>query len=212
MKTKDLIRALAADNAPRQREPGQALALALIPGCAMAFGLFLAVLGFRPHLLALAGDTRLLFKFGLSLTLAALAGRLAVRISRPGADAGRTGLWLALPPVLLGAAVIAEATSVPVADWSQRLWGSNAMVCLKSIPFLATAPLIAILFALRNGAPDHPAVAGAVAGLFAGAIGAALYATHCPDDSPFFVAAWYALAISFVTAAGAVAGSRLLRW
>jgi hypothetical protein len=45
-----------------------------------------------------------------------------------------------------------------------------------------------------------------------GAIGAALYATHCPDDSPLFVAAWYSLAIGFTAAIGALAGSRLLRW
>ena len=57
-----------------------------------------------------------------------------------------------------------------------------------------------------------PFQAGAAAGFLAGAIGAALYATHCPDDSPLFVAAWYSLAIGFVAALGAVAGSRLLRW
>ncbi|HUI21148.1 MAG TPA: NrsF family protein, partial [Methylocella sp.] len=58
----------------------------------------------------------------------------------------------------------------------------------------------------------RPALAGAAAGLLAGAIGAAFYATHCPDDSPLFVATWYTLAIAFVTAIGAIAGARLLRW
>jgi hypothetical protein len=68
------------------------------------------------------------------------------------------------------------------------------------------------LLALRQAAPEHPAFAGAAAGLFAGAIGAACYATHCPDDSPLFVAAWYTLAIGFAAAIGAAAGRRLLRW
>ncbi|SFK01181.1 NrsF family protein [Methylocapsa palsarum] len=212
MRTADLIRALAADNAPRRLGPGKALALALGPGVVVAFALFLKVLGFRPHLLAMAGDPRLAFKICVSLALAALAGRLVARIARPGADARKTILWLALPAVLLAASVVAEAMSVPIADWGRKLWGANAMVCLKSIPFLAAAPLIAVLAALRNGAPDRPAAAGAAAGLLAGALGAALYAMHCPDDSPFFVAVWYTLAISLVTAAGAVAGSRLLRW
>jgi hypothetical protein len=90
--------------------------------------------------------------------------------------------------------------------------GTNAIFCLKSIPFLAAAPLVAVLLALRQGAPEHPALAGAAAGLFAGAIGAACYATHCPDDSPVFVAAWYTLGIGIVAAIGAAAGSRLLRW
>ena len=46
----------------------------------------------------------------------------------------------------------------------------------------------------------------------AGAIGAVFYAAHCPDDSPFFVASWYAIAIGAVTILGAFAGRRMLRW
>jgi hypothetical protein len=88
------------------------------------------------------------------------------------------------------------------------LIGTNALFCLKSIPFLGLAPLAATLFCLPQGAPEHPALAG----FLAGAIGAALYATHCPDDSPLFVATWYSLTIGFVAALVAVAGSRLLRW
>ena len=115
-------------------------------------------------------------------------------------------------PASLAAANLAELLAVPAAEWGQRLVGTNAIFCLKSIPFLAAAPLVAALLALRQGAPEHPALAGAAAGLFAGAIGAACYATHCPDDSPLFVAAWYSLAIGFVAAIGAAAGRRLLRW
>ncbi len=124
----------------------------------------------------------------------------------------RLTLLLAIVPALLAAAILAELLAVPAAEWGQRLMGSNAMFCLKTIPFLAAAPLVAVLLALRQGAPEHPALAGAAAGLFAGAIGAACYATHCPDDSPLFVAAWYTLAIGFAAAIGAAAGRRLLRW
>jgi hypothetical protein len=49
-------------------------------------------------------------------------------------------------------------------------------------------------------------------GVFAGAIGAAIYAVHCPDDSPLFLAVWYLLGVSAVTAAGALLGPRMLRW
>jgi len=45
-----------------------------------------------------------------------------------------------------------------------------------------------------------------------GAFAAGLYATHCPDDSPLFVATWYVLAILVVMAVGAIAGSQFLRW
>jgi hypothetical protein len=212
VKTGDLIRALAADSELRAIPPGRALALALIPGVAIALGLHFALLGLRPHLFAVLGEPRLLFKLCLTVLLVAVSRPLAVRLVRPGAGIRRPAFLLAIVPVLLVAASLAEFLAVPAHEWGQRLIGSNAAVCLKSIPFLAAAPLVAALLALRQGAPEHPALAGAVAGLFAGAIGAALYATHCPDDSPLFVAAWYTLAIGFVAAIGAAAGRRLLRW
>jgi len=212
VKTGDLIRALAADSEVHPMPPGRALALALIPGVAIALGLHFAVLGLRPHLLALLGEPWLLFKLCLTFSLVALSGPLVLRLVRPGAGVRRAALRLAIVPASLVAANLAELLAVPAAEWGQRLVGTNAMFCLKSIPFLAAAPLVAALLALRQGAPEHPALAGAAAGLFAGAIGAACYATHCPDDSPLFVAAWYSLAIGFVAAIGAAAGRRLLRW
>jgi hypothetical protein len=212
VKTGDLIRALAADSAVHPMPLGRALALALVPGLAIALGLHFAVLGLRPHLLTLLGEPRLLFKLCLTHLLAAFSGALVLRIGRPGAAIRGITLLLAVVPALLAAGNLAELLAVPAAEWGQRLVGTNAIFCLKSIPFLAAAPLVAALLALRQGAPEHPALAGAAAGLFAGAIGAALYATHCPDDSSLFVAAWYMLAIGIVAAAGALAGRRLLRW
>jgi len=41
---------------------------------------------------------------------------------------------------------------------------------------------------------------------------ATLYAAHCTDDSPLFVATWYTLATALVTALGALIGSKLLRF
>ena len=76
----------------------------------------------------------------------------------------------------------------------------------------AAAPLTAILMVLRSGAPRSPALAGAAAGLLAAACGATLYAFHCFDDSPLFVAAWYTLAAAIVVVVGTLVGHRLLRW
>ncbi|MGA8293552.1 MAG: NrsF family protein, partial [Rhodoplanes sp.] len=53
---------------------------------------------------------------------------------------------------------------------------------------------------------------GASAGLVAAALAATVYAAHCTDDSPLFVATWYSLAIALVVAVGAVLGPRVLRW
>ncbi|WOJ89784.1 NrsF family protein [Methylocapsa polymorpha] len=213
MRTGDLIRALAADAETRPASPRRALALALTQSVAIAVALYVATLGLRPHFFALLGENpRLLFKLCLTLLLVWLSGRFVLRLVQPGADVGGAAILLGIAPALLAVANLAEILAVPTGEWGQRLVGSNAIHCLESIPFLAAAPLVAALLALRQGAPENPALAGAGAGLLAGAIGAALYATHCPDDSPFFVAAWYSLAIAIVAAVGALVGARLLRW
>ena len=90
--------------------------------------------------------------------------------------------------------------------------GTNWLICLSMVPILSFAPLAAILAVLRRGAPASPTLAGAAAGFLAAACGATLYAFHCFDDSPLFVATWYLLAAIPVVVIGAVAGSRLLRW
>jgi hypothetical protein len=212
VKTSDLIGALAADSDVRTMAPGRALALALIPGFTLALTLLLAIFGLRPHLFALLGEPRIFFKIGLNILLAVLSCRLALRLATPGARLRGVAFSLAVVPALLAAAVVAEFLCVQQNLWGERMIGANAAFCLKTIPLLAAAPLTGTLLALRQGAPENPGLAGAAAGLFAGAIGAALYATHCPDDSPLFVAAWYSVAICFVVIAGALVGRRLLRW
>ena len=212
MRTSGLIRALAADAHSRTMRPGRALTLASIPSVAAAFGLVLAMLGLRPHLISLLGDPRIAFKLGLTILLAGLSARMVLLLASPAANVRGVGRSLAIIPALLAAAVFAELIAVPEDLWVRRAIGSNAAFCLISIPFLAAVPLAATLLAMRQGAPENPSLAGAAAGLFAGAIGAAFYATHCTDDSPLFVAVWYSLAIGFVVAAGALAGRRILRW
>jgi hypothetical protein len=212
MKTDHLVRALVADNPSKALSPSAALCCALVPGTILATLLFLATLGIRPHIAELVLDPRFAFKVALACLLAGVACFLALRLVRPGADPRRAMLALASIPILLGAADLAELATTPAADWGRRLIGTNALVCLRSIPFLAAAPLCAALLALRRGAPDNPALAGVGAGLLSGGIGAALYATHCTDDSPLFVSVWYTLAIAMVVVIGAWCGSRCLRW
>jgi len=213
MKTEDLIRALAVDGRTPPPALGRSVGERLVPGIVIAIGIFFALLGPRPGLLtALTDDPRVFFKIGLTFLLACLAAPVMLQLVRPGAELRHFSLRLAIVPVLLLIAVLLELFAFPEADWGIRLVGHNAAFCLKSIPLLALAPFCALLLALRRGAPSRPALAGAAAGLFAGAIGATLYATHCPDDSPLFVATWYSIGIGLVTAAGGLIGSRLLRW
>jgi hypothetical protein len=213
MKTENLIQALAADAHTPPAPLGGILSAWLLPGIAIAIGIYFMVLGLRPHLLSLAEkDPRVFFKIGLMGLLACQTVPVVLRLVRPGAQLRSVSAMLVMVPILLLAAILLELITIPEADWGHRLMGQNAMVCLKSIPLLAFAPFCALLLALRDGAPSRPALAGAAAGLLAGAIGAALYATRCPDDSPLFVATWYSIGIAIMTAAGALIGARALRW
>jgi hypothetical protein len=93
-----------------------------------------------------------------------------------------------------------------------RMIGKNSWICMTAIPVLSLPILAGALMGLRHGAPSRPAVAGAVAGLLSAGLAATLYASHCTDDSPLFVATWYTLATALVTAIGALAGSKLLKY
>ena len=72
--------------------------------------------------------------------------------------------------------------------------------------------MVGLFYALSRAAPANARLAGLVAGLCAGGIGAAAYAAHCTDDSPLFVAVWYSLGVAFMGVVGALLGPRFLRW
>jgi hypothetical protein len=211
MKTEDLVAALVADRAASRLSAARGFILALLAGGALSLGLFFAVLGLRQDLAAALGTWRFDLKLVLVLLALVLAFGLCRALGRPVVPPhpGRRLLSLA---VLAVAAVAIELLVVPPASWGTRLVGSNALVCLTAIPLLALAPLATVLAALRSAAPASPTLAGAAAGLLAAAAAASLYAFHCFDDSPLFVATWYTLAAIPVVVVGAIAGRRLLRW
>jgi hypothetical protein len=70
----------------------------------------------------------------------------------------------------------------------------------------------ATFWAMKGLAPTRPVAAGAFSGLLAGAVGAAVYCLHCPEMASPFLGTWYLLGMAIPSAAGAVAGPRLLRW
>jgi hypothetical protein len=211
MKTQDLINALARD-ATVAPPPALTLARDLACGALLTLLLFFALTGVRPDIGQALASPRFLLKPVLTISLFVAALGLLLRLARPGAPAGLWRLGLLVAPLLLLVGVSVELYVLPGDQWRARAVGHNALWCLAMIPMLAAAPLVCGLHALRQAAPTRPALTGAVAGLVAGALGATFYAFHCTDDSPLFVAVWYLLALLIVTLAGALSGSRLLRW
>jgi hypothetical protein len=212
MKTSELIEALAADPAPRDISPRWGVVVALVVGVAVSAALFMAMVGPRSDIGSAAHTLRFDLKFVYTLALTLPSALLCLHILRPDARPGVLALILAAPLLLLAGGVIVELMVVPRELWGARLIGTNAVHCLTIIPPLSIPPLMALIYAMRAGAPQSPTLAGALAGAAAAGIAATFYASNCPDDSPLFVASWYPLSTLLVVAVGAMAGNRFLRW
>ena len=212
MKTDDLIKALAADAPMRQWPLAPVFAAALLAGLGVAIVFFQYRLGVRGSALDSLGTVRFPFKFVVTLSLALPAIYATYRLSRPNGELGK--LWVALlaAPVLLAAGVALELINVPAELWSTRLIGQNASPCMYLIPVMALGPLAAMIAVLRYGAVTQPRIAALAAGLAAAGIGATLYAAHCPDDSPLFVATWYTIATGIVVLVSLLVAPRIVRW
>ncbi len=212
MSTDQLIRALAADRPAQLPSLRRQMLAGIAVGVAIAAVLFAVGLGFRPDIAAAVKDPRFLLKFAVTLALAVSTAGLLLRLLRPAASKATWAIALLIGPMLLAAGSFFDLFSFPSTVWQARLIGRNALLCLVSIPLMAAPILVALLVAVRRGAPTRPAVAGAAVGLLAASLGATLYAAHCIDDSPLFVFVWYGIAITGVTALGAALGARVLRW
>jgi hypothetical protein len=212
METDQLIRTLAADNAHRDRPVGFMLTLALLAATPVSVAIFLASLGVRHDVMTAMHNPFFDLKFAVTLALAIPAIAISLHLSRPEASLHGWAWLLLIPAGLLVAGISGEMMMPQRLPMMTRLVGSNSRACLTAIPAISLPLLAAALIGLRHGAPSRPAVAGAFAGLSSAGLAATLYASHCTDDSPLFVATWYTLAAGLVAAIGALVGSRVLRF
>ena len=151
--------------------------------------------------------TKLVYTFAI----AAFGFWLVERAGRPGADMTRPTLLLALPVLAIALLAILQM-SAPGADMPRLVLGHSSRVCAFLVILTALPTLAATFWALRRLAPTRLTLAGAGAGLFAGAAGAFVYSFHCTEGSAPFIALWYSLGIVLTAAIGAFAGRYLLRW
>ena len=212
MKTSEFIAALSADPIPEPIRLGRRVAAALVIGLVGSVALYVLWLGPRPDIAAACRSMRFWLKFVDSFAFALPTLLLTLRLARPDAKPRALALWLAAPFILLAAGVVVELLVVPQGEWLSRLTGTTAMHCTITIPMLAAPVLAALIVALRAGAPLHPGLTGALAGAAAAGVGALVYASSCPSDSPLFVATWYPLATLICMGFGALAGRRFLAW
>jgi hypothetical protein len=212
METDQLIRTLAADNTHRASPVGFVLALCLLAAAPISVAIFFVGLGVRPDVMTAMHNPFFDLKFVVTLALAIPAIAISLHLSRPEAALRGWGWLLLIPAGLLVAGIASEMMLPQRLPMMTRLVGSNSRLCMTAVPLMSLPLLAAALIGLRHGAPTQPAVTGAIAGLLSAGLAATLYASHCTDDSPLFVATWYTIATALVAAIGALAGSRVLRF
>ncbi len=212
MQTDDLIRALAAGITPTPRGSARrCLLLALLTSLPLAVALMVALLGPQP-LGRVAALPMFWVKLGLPLAVVVVATLLVTRLARPGARLEAAPVLLALPFAAVWGLALVVWLRAPAALRPTLVFGDTWRWCPWLIAGLALPSFIAVLWALKGLAPTRLRLAGAAAGLLAGAVGAMVYAFHCPELAAPFIGLWYVLGMSLPAAAGALLGPWLLRW
>jgi hypothetical protein len=213
MKTDDFVTMLAAGaGAVEPGSTARRYATALGWGAFGAALLMAILLGVRADLGAAARLPMFWMKLAFPACLAVGALYAAACLSRPGIRLGRVSAALAAPVLamwLLAAFVLLRAAG---GAREALIYGATWTACPLLVALLSLPVFVAAMWAMRGLAPTRLATAGAAAGLLAGAVGALIYALHCPEMEAPFLAIWYLLGMLIPTAAGALLGPALLRW
>jgi len=174
---------------------------------AISVAMVLALVGVRENLLAVDHRIPFAFKIASMLSLAWGGFFLARRAARPGSRG--LPLLALLPGVLLLAfRAVTDRSGLPAMGRTDV----SVAVCVGTILAVSMPGLWLILRALRAGAATRPGIAGALAGLLSGTLGATAYALGCISDGGLFVAIWYPAAILIMTGLGGLIGRRVLAW
>jgi hypothetical protein len=213
MKTDSLIECLSQYAQPvRAGAALRRLSLGVTLGGAVSFVLMIVWLGIRPDLMAAMSTGAYWMKFLYTLLSAASGLWTLERLSRPGASTRLQMILEALPFATLSAWAAMRLMMAPADTRMPLLMGSSHQVCPWRIVILALPIFMGVVWGLRDLAPTRPCIAGAAAGLLAGAAGAFVYSFHCNESAAPFVAMWYTFGIAVVGALGALLGRLLLRW
>ncbi len=213
MKTEELVKMLASGaGAVRPHAAARRYASAVGWGLLGAALLMVLMLGVRHDLARAVLLPMFWVKVVFVACLAAVSLIGAMRLSRPGSRLGWTTGALAAPVLAMWALAAFVLLRAPANVRAQLFFGETWDSCPFLIAMLSVPAFIAVFWAIKGLAPTRLRLAGAAAGLLAGAIGALVYCLHCPELEAPFVGFWYLLGILIPTAVGSVLGPRLLRW
>lgn len=213
MRTDQLIQLLVADLKPVDRSSvSRALFIAVAIGAAAALSVMFVVFGSVPSLLGRPHPDVLVTKLLFGVGVAATAAAFLPKVARPRADMRNSTALIYIPFIAVVAAAASALASVRMTEWADMIFEEHSVTCLLTIPLLAIPPFMALVCALRFGAPTDQSFAGAIAGLVAGGLAATACALPCVDHWIPAIAIWYGVPIGICAALGARLGPRLLRW
>jgi hypothetical protein len=206
-----MIRNLAREAGMKPSRSVVSFDTALLLGAALSFAsavmLVFAAFGMHSELATTLSSAPFHHKISSMLTVACGGVFLVRYAGRPGARS------LALITVLPGLALLIAGA---ISDTSGFPFMGRSVIsvpsCIAVIVSVALLPLAITIAVLKMGVTTRPAVAGATAGVLAGALGAAAYSLVCKNDGGLFVAVWYSTAILIVVGLGAIIGRRALAW
>lgn len=215
MRTDELIGLLAADTRPvRPAAVARRFGVGLGVAAPLVAFVLLVVMGLplRADLAASLARATDWPKYALVLALLAAGWHACARLSRPDGASRAAALAAAAPVVAVAALALATLARAPAELRAAMVFGSTWTVCPLIIATLSVPAFAVVARVMRGLAPTRLGAAGAAVGLFAGAIAATVYALHCPEREPAFLAVWYVLGIAAPVVAGALLGPRVLRW
>jgi hypothetical protein len=213
MRTDQLIESLVAELKPIDRTRiNRALLSALAIGAIAVFSIMFAVFGAVPNLLGRPHPDVFVSKLFFGVGVAVTAAIFLPKLVRPRVYAHNLPALIFVPFVAVVAAAASALASVPVTAWSDMVFEEHSVRCLLAIPTLAIPPFMALVCALRLGAPTDLSFADALAGLVAGGLRAAACALPCVDHWIPAIAIWYGIPIGVCAIGGARLGPWLLRW
>ncbi len=216
MNTERLIDLLSINLEPvNQKGLAGSLTLGVVIGAVSALLVMLMTVGPRPHLMSKGHLEWSAIKLLFTLSVTAVAARPLLRSMRPGLERDTR----CQPIFYFFAATIVVAVTMLLFGYPQAsrqmLLGATTISplrCLVCITIFSAIPFVALIWAVREGAPTRLRLSGALAGTVAGGLGAAAYAIACVSDTIPFIAIWYSAAIAVYAVLGMLLGARLLRW
>jgi len=213
LKTDDLVALLARDVAPvATGAVTRRFALSTGAGIVLAIPLMIWLQGINPQFADITAEP--MFWVKLAFVVALLAGALiaSARLARPGFRLARTPIAIAAPVLAMWALAAYALLTADFDERSELILGVSWTECPRNIATLAVPSFLTSLWAMKGLAPTRLRLAGAAAGLLAGAIGALVYLLHCPELAAPFLGLWYVIGMLIPTVLGALVGPRVLRW